>query len=107
MEELIAAEDLLVYLSTQYDTGSGRRVRDIIWSLHGDSHPVNLCDVLSCLDYATTEAVLAAIRARAVLGGDCEYVLRRILVRSGEMDRWNEAEAQTPQDRQVVYPPRR
>lgn len=107
MTELTDAMELLISACKHPDTGNGRRVRDLIWSLYGDAHQINLCDTLSYLDLRMGEAVLAAIRARFILGGDCEDILRSILLESGEMARWNEAEARTPEGCQIVYPPRR
>lgn len=99
------AAPTLIDACRQYDTGGGRRIRDIVWSLYGCSHNVNLGDACSGLDGKLAKAAGAAIQARLFFGPDCEDRLRDILEKSGEMARWNDAEKETPPGQVVAYPP--
>lgn len=102
---LDAATPALIDACRQYDTGGGRRIRDIVWSLYGCHHTVNLGDALSNLDPNLSKAALAAVQARLFLGPDSEDKFRDILVQSGEMSRWAAAEKLTPEGQTVAYPP--
>lgn len=51
-----------------------------------------------------TDAIILLFRA-ALLDVLTENQKRRILTESGEMRRWEECRAQTPEDGEVLYPP--
>lgn len=60
-------------------SGQGDRARIVLLSLWNEDQSVNLCDALSGLDAKLAKALVAAIAARAHLGGDADQLLRRII----------------------------
>jgi hypothetical protein len=64
---------------------------------------VNLFDLSHGLDGALTDAVITLFRA-AMVGALKEEHLRCLLAESGEMRRWEEAERETPEGFEVLYP---
>jgi hypothetical protein len=107
----ISAEELTCALSTITDflghnstTGGGRRLRQFVWSLLNDSHLINLFDLCHGLDGPLTEAVVIVFHA-ALVGVLSEEHLRKLLIESGEMARWDSAQRQTPEHLDVFYPP--
>lgn len=104
-EELQAALDTITkVLAHHWSTGGGTRLRRFIWSLWNGWHMVNLFDLCSGLDCELGDAVLVVFRAQMV-GALSEEQKRRVLARSGEFARWEEARAETPEDDDVLYPP--
>ncbi len=92
------------YLRSGWSTGSGRRLRHFGWSLWNGWHLVNLFDLSHGLDSVLTDAVITLFRA-AMVGALTEDHLRCLLTESGEMRRWKEAEQETPEGFEVLYPP--
>jgi hypothetical protein len=104
-EELDSALSTVAeYLRTGWSTGSGRRLRHFVWSLWNGWHLVNLFDLSHGLDSVLTDAVITLFRA-AMVGALKEDHLRCLLTESGEMRRWKEAEQETPEGFEVLYPP--
>jgi hypothetical protein len=91
-------------LRTASDTGVGRRLQQFVWSLWNDNHWVNLYDLSSYTDYKISEAIIVVFRA-AMAGVLTEDHIRKILGDSGELARWEECRASTPEDEDVLYPP--
>jgi hypothetical protein len=104
-EELNAALSTVTdFLRTNWTTGGGRRLRHFVWSLWNGWHLVNLFDLSHGLDGTLTDAVITLFRA-AMVGALKEDHLRCLLAESGEMRRWEEAEHETPEGFEVLYPP--
>jgi hypothetical protein len=104
-EELDSALSTIAeYLRTSWSTGGGRRLRHFVWSLWNGWHLVNLFDLSHGLDSVLTDAVITLFRA-GMVGALTEDHLRCLLTESGEMRRWKEAEHQTPEGFEVLYPP--
>jgi hypothetical protein len=106
----VSAEELTSALSTITDflqhsstTGGGRRLRQFVWSLWNESHLINLFDLCHGLDGPLTEAVI--VFHAALVGVLSEEHLRKLLIESGEMTRWDSAQGQTPEHLDVFYPP--
>jgi hypothetical protein len=76
--ELIAATPILVN-SLRNHSGQSQKIKNILWSVWSDEHPVSLCDTLAGLDTDLAVAVLALIAARAHLDGDADELLRTII----------------------------
>lgn len=91
-------------LRTGSETHGGRRVQQFVWSLWNGSHLINLYNLSYGLDVKLTDAIILLFRA-ALLDILTEAEKRRILTESGEMRRWEECRAQTPEDEDVLYPP--
>ncbi len=81
----------------------GRRLRHFVWSLWNGWHLVNLFDLSHGLDGVLTDAVITLFRA-AMVGALTEDHLRCLLTESGEMRGWKEAEHETPEGFEVLYP---
>ena len=92
------------YLKTGWTTGGGRRLRQFVWSLWNGYHLLNLYDLSSGLDGRRTEAVIVIFHA-AMADALSEKQKRRMMEDSGELARWEQARAETPQDDVVIYPP--
>ena len=92
------------YLKTGWSTGGGRRLRQFVWSLWNGFHLINLYDLSSGLDGRLTDAVIVVFNA-AMVDALSEDQKRRVLKESGELARWEEASAETPEDDEVLYPP--
>ena len=92
------------YLKTDWTTGGGRRLRQFVWSLWNGYHLVNLYDLSSGLDGRRTEAVVVIFHA-AMVDALSEKQKRRMMEESGELARWEQARAETPEDDVVIYPP--
>jgi hypothetical protein len=106
IEQLEAAVPVLTAtLRQHWSTGQGKRVRDIVWSLYGGSHLVDLGWAISGLDDALARAVGAAIQARIVVGATIEPLLQTVLEESGELARYEEAAGKIPDHLPVPYPP--
>lgn len=60
-------------------SGQGQRARLVLLSLWNEDQSVKLCDALSGLDAKLAKALVAAIAARAHMGGDADPLLRRII----------------------------
>ena len=104
-EELDSALSTIAeYLRNGWSTGGGRRLRHFVWSLWNGWHLVNLFDLSHSLDSVLTDAVITLFRAARV-GALTEDYLRCLLTESGEMRRWKEAEQETPEGFEVLYPP--
>jgi hypothetical protein len=65
---------------------------------------VNLFDLSHGLDNKLTDAVVTIFHA-AMMGALTEDHLRCLLTESGEMRRWKEAECETPEGFEILYPP--
>ncbi|MEO6738845.1 MAG: hypothetical protein ABIP20_01240 [Chthoniobacteraceae bacterium] len=99
-----ALETIADCLKTGWSTGGGRRLRQFVWSLWNGFHLINLFDLASGLDGRLTDAVIVVFNA-AMVGGLREDQKRRVLEKSGEFVRWEQARAETPEDEDVLYPP--
>jgi hypothetical protein len=98
MEKITAA------VTEHWSTGSGRRLRQIVWSIYNGRALVNLGDVLTNFDGELCEAV-ATLNHAKLCSVDMDDLLREVLKRSGEFFRYEEAERKTPEDEEVLYPP--
>ena len=106
LEQLEAALPILTdTLRLHWTTGQGKRVRSIVWSLYNGDHPVSLGYTLCGLDEVLGRAAGTAIRARIECGAEVEPLLKSVLEDSGEMRRYEEAEAKLPEHLPVPYPP--
>jgi hypothetical protein len=65
---------------------------------------VNLFDLSHGLDSKLADAVVTVFRA-AMVGALKEDHLRCLLTESGEMRHWQEAQQETPEGFEVLYPP--
>ena len=99
-----ALETITNYLKTGWSTGGGRRLRQFVWSLWNGHHLINLYDLSSGLDGRLTDAVIVVFNA-AMVDALSEDQKRRVLKDSGELARWEQASAETPEDEEVLYPP--
>ena len=84
--------------------GGARRLRQFVWSLWNGFHLLNLFVLASGLDGRLTDAVIVVFNA-AMVGALGEEQKRRVLKKSGEFVRWEQARAETPEDEDVIYPP--
>jgi hypothetical protein len=84
-----------ISFSTVQPRAAGRRLRQFVWSLWNESHLINLFDLCHGLDGPLTEAVI--VFHAALVGVLSEEHLRRLLIESGEMARWDSAQGQTPE----------
>ena len=92
-------------LTFHWSTGSGRRMRQIVWSIWNGDTLVPLWDVLSGFDYKLGRAVAKLIEAKLAGALDSDEILRKVLKDSGEFARYDEAAADTPEGEDVIYPP--
>ena len=92
------------YLKTGWTTGGGRRLRQFVWSLWNGYHLLNLYDLSSGLDGPRTEAVIVIFHA-SMVDALSETQKRRMMEESGELARWEQARAKTPENDVVIYPP--
>ena len=88
-----------------WTTGGGRRLRQIVWSIWNGETLVGLFDVFNGLDYELGRAVAKLIEAQLVGSLDSDDYLRRVLMESGEFARYNDAQRETPEGEEVIYPP--
>lgn len=100
-----ALEKITEALTHHWTTGSGRRLRQIVWSIYNASAPVVLGDALTNFDSEFGGAVVALIQAKICGVDDIDDLLRNVLEESGEMARYDEAAAGTPEDEEIIYPP--
>ncbi|HEY5742543.1 MAG TPA: hypothetical protein VIS99_08375, partial [Terrimicrobiaceae bacterium] len=98
-----ALEKITAAVTEHWSTGSGRRLRQIVWSIYNGRTLVNLGDVLTNFDGELCEAVATLIYAK-LCGVDMDDLVREVLKRSGEFARYEEAERETPEDEEVLYP---
>jgi hypothetical protein len=104
-EELnVALSTVADFLRTNWTTGSGWHLPHLVWSLWNGWYLVNLFDLSHGLDGTLTDAVITLFRA-AMVGALKEDHLRCLLTESGELRRWKEAERETPEGFEVMYPP--
>jgi Family of unknown function (DUF6130) len=80
MEKITAA------VTEHCSTGSGRRLRQIVWSIYNGRTLVNLGDVLTNFDGELCEAV-ATLNHAKLCSVDMDDLLREVLKRSGEFFR--------------------
>lgn len=92
-------------IKEHWSTGSGRRLRQIIWSMHNASTLVALGDVLTNFDTELGGAVAKVITAKILGAIDDDDILRRVLKESGEFARYDAVANDTPEDEEVLYPP--
>ena len=71
------------------DTGGGVQLRQFLWSLYNMHHLVNLWTLVSRLDRDLSTWVAEVLHA-ALLGNLQERDLKKALMLSGEMDRWDQ-----------------
>jgi hypothetical protein len=100
-----ALEMITEALKHHWSTGSGRRLRQIVWSIYNASTLVALGDVFTNFDTELGGAVATLIRAKLAGALDSDEILRRVLKESGEFARYEAAERETPEDEEVLYPP--
>lgn len=100
-----ALEKVTQAISHHWTTGSGRRLRQIVWSIYNASTLVALGDVLANFDADLGDAVATLLRAKLAGALDSDDILRRVLKESGEFARYEAAERETPEDEEVLYPP--
>ena len=91
-------------LQANWSAHGGTHLRRFVWSLWNGLHPVNLYQVSGGWDGKINEAVILVF-AGYFRGLVEEDRLRRLLNESGEMARWDEAQAATPEPFAVDYPP--
>lgn len=77
------------------DSPSGQQLRRFVWSLFNGHHVLNLWRMKQDLDSNLSTAVTEAFNGW-MQGLVSEELLRRVLVDSGEMDRWNEVNLSRP-----------
>ncbi len=70
------------------DTGGGVQLRRFLWSLYNMHHLVNLWTLVSRLDQPHSELVAEVLTA-ALVGNLKEADIKRALLVSGEMERWD------------------
>jgi hypothetical protein len=70
------------------DTGGGVQLRRFLWSLYNMHHLVNLWTLVSRLDQPHSQLVAEVLTA-ALVGNLQEAHIKRALLVSGEMDRWD------------------
>lgn len=92
-------------IKEHWSTGSGRRLRQIIWSMYNGSTLVALGDVLTNFDTDLGGAVAKVINAKILGAIDDDDILRRVLKESGEFARYDAAAKDTPEYEDVFYPP--
>lgn len=88
-----------------WSTGGGTRLRQIVWSLWNGNTVVGLYHVFGGLDYDLGRAVAKLVEAWLVGAVDDDKYLRRVLTESGEFARYDEAQRDTPDGEEVIYPP--
>jgi hypothetical protein len=102
LDEALAA--ITATIAEHWGSGSGRRWRQIVWSIYNGSHLVGLGDVLTNFD--TDNGLLVSKLIDAKLAGALDDAkLKRVLEKSGEFARYEEAARGTPEDEEVIYPP--
>lgn len=82
------------------DTGSGVQLRRFLWSLYNGHHLVNLWKMTCVLD-GTRGAWVSEVCAGAFVGVLKEDDIKRALLVAGEMQRWDDVEPSTEQERQI------
>ena len=92
-------------LQHHWVTGSGRRLRQIVWSIWNGHTLVPMWDVLGGFDHQLGRAVAKLLEAKLLGALDSDEILRRVLKESGEFARFEDLERATPEDEEVVYPP--
>ena len=92
------------FLREGWASGGGHRLRRFVWSLWNGWHLVNLYELSHGLDGTLTDAVIVLFKA-AMVDVLTDDQKRRILTESGEMQRWEDCQAETPEDERVLYPP--
>lgn len=100
-----ALEKITEALTHHWTTGSGRRLRQIVWSIYNTRTLLALGDVLTNFDADFGEAVAVLIRAKLAGVDDLDDRLKRVLKVSGEFARYEDAQRDTPEDEEVLYPP--
>ena len=104
--ELPAALEMITKaIKHHWSTGSGRRLRQIVWSIYNASTLVALGDVLTNFDTELGSAVATLIHAKLAGALDSDEILQRVLKESGEFARYEAAERDTPEGEEVLYPP--
>lgn len=98
-----ALETLTDVIRENWDTGTGKRLRQFVWSLWGFGHYVCLHQVQG-LDPNIGKAVAVVFSAH-VSGALKEGDLKPLLQNSGEFMRWEAERDLTPEHREVMYPP--
>ena len=88
-----------------WSTGGGTRLRQIVWSLWNGDTVVGLYHVLGGLDYELARPVAKLLEAWLVGAVDEDKYLRRVLTESGEFARYEQAQRDTPEGEEVIYPP--
>lgn len=88
-----------------WSTGGGTRLRQIVWSVWNGETLIGLYDVFNGLDYDLGSAVAKLVEAQLVGALDSDDYLRRVLTESGEFARYDEAQRDTPEGEEVIYPP--
>lgn len=92
-------------IKEHWSTGSGRRLRQIIWSIYNGSTLVALGDVLTNFDTDLGGAVAKVISAKILGAIDDDKIFHRVLKESGEFARYDAVAKDTPEDDEVLYPP--
>ena len=88
-----------------WSTGGGTRLRQIVWSIWNGETLIGLYDVFGGLDYDLARAVAKLTEAQLVGALDSDDYLRRVLTESGEFACYDEAQRDTPEGEEVIYPP--
>lgn len=71
-------------------TGTGVRIRAMLWSLLNQHHLVNLWDVCGRLD-GEPARLAADVLSAALLGRLTDSQVKQVLIKAGEMERWDRA----------------
>lgn len=98
-----AMETLTGVIRENWDTGTGTKLRQFVWSLWGFGHYVCLHQVQG-LDPDIGKAVAVVFNAH-VSGALKESDLKHLLQNSGEFMRWEAERDLTPEHGEVMYPP--
>jgi len=96
-----ALEQVAAYIRDNPETRSGRELRRFLWSLFNQHHAVNLWSLKDALD-SRGNASVTEILTGWMDGCVSESQLRRALVESGEMERWDTARLQMSERRRLT-----
>ena len=82
------------------DTGGAVQLRRFLWSIYNQHHLVNLWTMVNRLD-SERSALVNEVVAAALVGNLQEDDIKRALVASGEMARWDETQPSDEMSRRL------